>query len=684
MQRAYPKTIKIEPSFDLKNETEFEKIIYGSMPYPAFAGYYEDKFILPSLASFGLKYELPAMININNPLYVADESQNDIMNMIEKQHHIPTGLQQISEKMSTTRSENVLQESSAPDAIEHNDNIISDKSLNPNETLPNAISSAIAASAKEDTGKWWFHVWIWICVPAQEDNRPKWLKLYENGHIKYNYTYSESDDGVTHFRVKAYFRYLEVLCTDCRISEMTFYAQRIDKMSIYNVDYYVHLAFNSICEWYPAFNRGIDYTKFMKFIREAKIFPDLKEPARSSQIELLFIEEAKSENGFAEKFVTLIGFYNLIQDIALIRFPPSSKSMNADDASKAGTDDNKSITDYSMISKLTTMPKELPGLSPKTTNTDSKAKLPTPAKVINRQSLQNRRPKNKEKSRRVKKEAPPIDPEYAIIAFDKFVNEFIMTYPAWCEIPWEESKLTVMKIEAKKYCAVTRIIAVFRGSYQRKRYLFFLRTFIILQAHVRRKITIARTKVIIRILVEDWVFRQRYHMATKINACARRFITRCSFFRIMAKIKEQDLIMMKARRYKLRKIHQQKAHGVIYQELKRINGYMCILKMRRADERNYSSDYSMVFEVYLPKYQKTAKFILPEKDLREYMCQELQLEALSLGDLTDKRNLQALISARLVVRQSKRPIDLPRVFFSKQSLGQRGAKVLTKGMKNFF
>ena len=72
--------------------------------------------------------------------------------------------------------------------------------------------------------------WMWKCVAGKEDPRRKWRIMYDNGEIVYNYEYKNSEECFVHFRVKAWYAYIEVLCTDSRCPGMTYYQQRVNEM----------------------------------------------------------------------------------------------------------------------------------------------------------------------------------------------------------------------------------------------------------------------------------------------------------------------------------------------------------------------------------------------------------------------------------------------------------------------
>ena len=212
------------------------------------------------------------------------------------------------------------------------------------------------------------------------------------------------------------------------------------------------------------------------------------------------------------------------------------------------------------------------------------------------------------------------------------------------------------------------------------KYTFFRQQLIYLQAQVRRKITMVRVAKFTMQLVEDWIFRLRYHKATKIASIIRRYLTRCWVSRIMQKLKEQQIVVQKARRMRFKRLRSQQKKGIIYKETKRINGIMCLLTLWRKDTRAYTKDFGIVIQIYIPKSQMSYKFPVEEKDLTNYMLKELPgVEALSPNDLMDKKNLEKVVSSRLIIRESIRPGQPPQVIFSRQALGQRGGHVMTHG-----
>jgi hypothetical protein len=95
--------------------------------------------------------------------------------------------------------------------------------------------------------------------------------------------------------------------------------------------------------------------------------------------------------------------------------------------------------------------------------------------------------------------------------------------------------------------------------------------------------------------------------------------------------------------------------------------------------RYYSRDYSVVVAVYLRSTQTTFKFDMDERVLRIYVQRFAGLEAVSVGDLTDKRILKKVVAAQLVIRPPQIPSKPPQVIFSKNTIPEQGRKRLVKG-----
>lgn len=547
--------------------------------------------------------------------------------------------------------------------------------------------------------------WIWKCIPAAEDTRLKWRQLYDDGEVHYQYEFGQSEEFLTHFRVKAWYSYLEVLCTDSRVPTFTLHHQRVHEMPSFDLDYYTKLAFDRITDWSPAYKKGIERMKFLKLMKDTKAFPDLKRPARVAQLDMYFQKVVKSDYGIVQKYITYKGFCYLLKIVSLLRFPQrrkakdkeegdEEKSLEGDPAKKTHDNDNNSLmTDDMSIgslgsdsdSSITTKQQKAGGAKGQSKTQNGKVHGGSPSKSGKSRSshpkAKGKHSSNDDESAAAASPVPVVDPEHAIFAYQKFILDYVMMVPGWYDQPWRDAKLMAMRKEAVRYCAATRIAAMFRGHFQRQRYLFFLRQHTKLQANIRRKLSARRTQDLVSLLEEDWYFRQRYYYATMITKIVRRFLKRCWYERMIDAIRRQQVLLMKARRQKLKKAKDSSRRTRIYTEAKRINGVMVIIYVYRKDPRNYTKDFGLILQIYVPVSQQTVTFHLEDVELRSYMCVALEVDVVNNGQLLDKRNLKLLIGQRLIVHKAgtkKAGVHAhPIITFSKHALGQRGEKTMT-------
>ena len=94
---------------------------------------------------------------------------------------------------------------------------------------------------------------------------------------------------------------------------------------------------------------------------------------------------------------------------------------------------------------------------------------------------------------------------------------------------------------------------------------------------------------------------------------------RCAFLKHMEKIKQQEVVLMKARRQRFRKMREKEKKGILFKETRRVSGVALCLVIKRKDQRNYSNNYGIILEVYLPDSQSTIKFVIEEPELRKYI-----------------------------------------------------------------
>ncbi|KAJ1418333.1 hypothetical protein B484DRAFT_142728 [Ochromonadaceae sp. CCMP2298] len=635
-----PQSFNISPAYDLVEETEFSAPTQGNFPHPRRGvGKVWSRGravgVLKDRAQMGYSYVLPAKRRVGEGGEGASDKTGD---------GIGTGTGDV-----------FVDGNLVPSA---GDRVLSVTPAKGKRTRP-----------KEQVFE---DCWVWRCIPAKEDTRLKWRVQYDNGAVQYAYEHKDSEAFETHFRVKALHRYLEVLCTDSRIGALTIHAQRVDDMGAFPVDFYVQLMFDKMTDWAPTYKKGIERSKFVKLLRDTAAFPDMKRSSRVAQVEMHHQIMTRSDFGINQKYVNFAGFVLLLKTMALLRYPPPKKSKEVEEVVDGGSVGGGSVGGGSVESVG----------SGSDGSEVSASKSRKKKKKQFAQGKSKRRQKTKTEEEGGGEEVVEADPVYVLEVYSRFVVEQVMMYQGWYELVWEQAKLRAMRREAVIYCAATRIQAKHRGGFQHSRYVFFLKQHTKLQAIVRRRLSSHVTHAYTAALREDWCYRMRYHYATAVQALVRKFCKRCWFQRAIDRIKQTEVLVQKARRYRLKKLRLVERKGVLYKELKRVNGVMVLVRLTRKDARSYSRDCSLQIEIYVPAHQSTFRFSLDDAELRFYMGIELGMapSALSLGDLLDKRNLQKIIACRLIVHKHSTN-DNTTIVFSKHALGQRGKNTFTRGKR---
>ncbi|RYH18119.1 hypothetical protein EON65_27580, partial [archaeon] len=658
------KVIYIDPEYDLLNEPDFQLPITKNAPWPIQGcGVYMIEYVKPvkllkEYGELGYDYGLP--------------------------EEIVQGVEKTTIQFDTLNRQKEDKKSSGD--MEATNTALS--------TQPKGRSKR-----KAHVKRAFKDVWVWKCIPSKDDNRPKWRRMYDDGLVHYGYEYRNTDDCLTHFRVKAHLAYLEVLCTDSRVPSLSYHHQRIHEMASIPLEFYLRTAFDRMTtEWQPIYKKGVERAKFIKLLKEVQAFPDMKRPTRVNQLDAMFTKIVKGEYGIVQKYITYPGFVQLLKEVALVRFPYRKKKTDGDDDASVGST-KKAGGGGGGDDDSTTMTDEMSSLGgddppPFLKKSISKSSLTRKASMMRATSMSSLSSKKsvkggagagrgagKSRLMVIGEDNDEVDPDHLVFAYQKFLFDYIMMYPNWYEPAWKEAKLTAMKKEALPYCAATRLQAVFRGFSMKKKFKEFITQHTKLQANIRRKLSAKKTLAIRRLYWEDWCFRLRYYYATRINAWIRRFNQRCWYHHVLEQIKRQQVIMLKARRQRLRKLRQAEKKTIIYNEAVRVNGLMVFIKLMRKDPRNYTKDYGIIIHVYVPLTQQTFKFMLEDAELRNYMAIELELDVVTVGQLMDIRNLKKLMSSRLIVHKASSKNAKPAVILSKHALGQKGENALTRAIR---
>lgn len=695
-----PKTLKLQPSYNLLEEAEFSFPTRGNFSFPAqgtgiYVAPYTGKIenLLKTPAQMGIHYEFPetdldAPINVPSPGGVEGAAASGTLD---------------EDNMSLTSQ---LSEASLDSAVE-NQSTVSSSEIDLNSKVSKQKKKKLKKRRLNQTYQ---DCWLWKCV-IMKDTRPKWRQMYDDGEVQYYYEYANSSEFVEYFRVKATYRYLEVLCTDSRIPELAAGHQRVNEIVKISIDFYLKLIFDKMTDWPPLNKRGLDKTKIMKLLNEVTAFPDLKRSPRIIQLETLINKIIKSEHGVPlnpGRGVSYSGFVLLLQEMAMMRFPPKPKgkedSASTVPISTTAFEDaiSAATSAFNSISNLNTQ--SAAGLGTMTSIAEDAISIDDSIELDSVKSLSSGARSPKRRLSNVSSSSPftrrsfarrrsitgkkkddslltGVDPAVVAYSLQRLVVDHLMTFSGWYDVVWREAKLMAIHKEALPYCAASRLAALHRGRAQRKRFYHFLYHFSKFQANVRRKLSSIKTEAYIRLLQADWCYRVRYHAATLLQSLLRRYLKRCWFHRVMVKVKAQQVQVQRARRFKLKKMRQAAKKAVVFKEIKRVNGIMVFVKINRVDSRSFTRDCGIIVHAYVPLTQGSWKFHLEDLDFRNYMAIELGVEVVSMGELMDKRNLKKLIASRLIVNKPNSRHANLHVSFSKHALGQRGVKTVTRAKR---
>lgn len=121
-----------------------------------------------------------------------------------------------------------------------------------------------------------------------------------------------------HFRIPVKYRALERLVFDVRSLSRRIHEQRLDHFGGVSIDHIVDEAFKLLCNWYPV-TEGVDGSKWAKFAREMKIFPDIHKPKRVAQVDLAF--KRRFDSGSKERKLDMRLFKEALLEVACLRYP---------------------------------------------------------------------------------------------------------------------------------------------------------------------------------------------------------------------------------------------------------------------------------------------------------------------------------------------------------------------------
>ena len=114
------------------------------------------------------------------------------------------------------------------------------------------------------------------------------------------------------------------------------HSQRVDHFLNVSIKAILKYAFQLCINWYPQTD-GVDSTKWFKFAKDIKLFPDIHKPRRQAQVDLAFKRQLGAQNerreermrerkvmrddGQPDRRLNAQSFQDAIQELTMIRYP---------------------------------------------------------------------------------------------------------------------------------------------------------------------------------------------------------------------------------------------------------------------------------------------------------------------------------------------------------------------------
>ena len=118
----------------------------------------------------------------------------------------------------------------------------------------------------------------------------------------------------------------------------------------------------------------------------------------------------------------------------------------------------------------------------------------------------------------------------------------------------------------------------------------------------------------------------------------------------MEAISAQYISSLRLKRIHLKAQRASDKKGLLYRRLRKVNQFAVLIQISRQDWRNFKN-LGISIRAYVLVSQETFRFEISTDMLRHYMMQELQVPAVSVGDMLSKENLDRLVRSRFMYYQ---------------------------------
>lgn len=161
---------------------------------------------------------------------------------------------------------------------------------------------------------------IWKLIPEDDDTRPTWRKIFDDGAVPWQYDHAGSAKCIVYFRVRVRLELIEQNCVDFlfRLKDCV-HQQRVCFFENVPLSDVINEAFHAVCRWHPK-GHLVDNVKWAKLSRKMKFLSNVKNTKH--EIDMAFVRHN------LDRKLDIVRFRAILEDIASIEHPALSREVS--------------------------------------------------------------------------------------------------------------------------------------------------------------------------------------------------------------------------------------------------------------------------------------------------------------------------------------------------------------------